>query len=301
MQLEEASSAAADLVVECGHQTRLADAGVAADQDPGRALGRRRLRRGAQAWRSRSSSSSRSTIGVAVAGRRDGTFADDAERHQGLRNSLHHLRFAGLEIEAVLDELPHLIRDHDRARIGEGLQPRADVRGEAVDVVLVEVEVDGPVVDPDAKFERLVRTGRRGQLVHRLGERQPRAHRPLCVVLVRGREAEDRKRAVPLEPDDVAVEAVLDHVAARVAIAPHQLAICLRLEATRKLGRADDVAVHEGEPAQLADASAEVVSRPFMGPSGPRTGYHLLCGRRRGHDRSLDRHPPGNPWCLREP
>ena len=34
------------------------------------------------------------------------------------------------------------------APVGEGLEPGADVRGEAVDVLLVEIEVDGPVMDP---------------------------------------------------------------------------------------------------------------------------------------------------------
>ena len=64
MQLDEAGAAAADLVVERGHQARLADAGVAADQEARRATGCRRRRRAPRPRRSRASSSSRSTSGV---------------------------------------------------------------------------------------------------------------------------------------------------------------------------------------------------------------------------------------------
>ena len=62
--------------------------------------------------------------------------------------------------------------------------------------VLVEVEVDGTVVDGDADVERppVAAPVRGGQLVHRVDEREPGPHRALGVVLVRDREAEGRQR-----------------------------------------------------------------------------------------------------------
>ena len=119
------------------------------------------------------------------------------------------------------------------------------------------------------------------QLAHGLNEREPGADRPLGIVLVCGREAEDRERAVALDADDVAVEARLDDVAARVAVGAHQLAIGLRLEATRELGRADDVAVHESEPAKLAHPRAELVAAHpgvLAHCTGSRTRVDLTCG-----------------------
>ena len=260
VQLEETSSTAADFVVEGGDQPRLADAGVAADQDAGCAVV-------AAGGDQRPGLPKPHELVLALderrcgSGDRDSSLAHHAEGHQGLGNSLHQLRFTGLEIEAVLDELPHLVRDRDRARVGDRLQPRADVRRKAVDVVLVEVEVDGAVMDPDAKLQRFARgRARAWQLAHRLHEREPRADRPLGIVLVCCREPEDRERAVSFDSEDVAIEARLDDVAACVPIAPQQLTIGLRLEATRELGRADDVAVHECEPAKLADPRSELVA-----------------------------------------
>src|SRR6185437_10427937 len=108
--------------------------------------------------------------------------------------------------------------------------------GKAIDVVLVEVEVDRAVMDSHAKLERFASgRARPRQLAHRLNQREPRADRPFGIVLVCGREAEDRERAVALYAEDVTVEARLDDVPARLAISLHQLVIGLRLEATREL------------------------------------------------------------------
>ena len=143
----------------------------------------------AQACRSRASSSSRSTSGVdherGPGHGRSPTTRNGIER---LGHALHQLRFAGLELEVVLDELPHLVRDDDGARVGKRLQPRADVGGKTVDVVLVEVEVDGAVMDPHAKLERFAR-GRARAAAARAPLERARARR--------GPPARHRSRARP--------------------------------------------------------------------------------------------------------
>ena len=66
----------------------------------------------------------------------------------------------GLDLEVAVDQLPDLVGDDDRPRIGERVQPRADVGREAVDVVLVQVEVDRAVMHGDADVERLAGAAR---------------------------------------------------------------------------------------------------------------------------------------------
>jgi hypothetical protein len=97
------------------------------------------------------------------------------------------------------------------------------------------------------------------EVAQRLHQREPGAHRSLGVVLVRHREAECRQRAVALQLNDVALVPGLDDLAARGAVAAHELAIRLGLQASGELGGADDVAEHDREPPQLADARGELV------------------------------------------
>src|SRR6478609_5384342 len=140
------------------------------------------------------------------------------------------------------------------------MKPRADVGAEPVDVLLIEVEVDEAVVYGDADVKRL--TGGRGELADGRHQREPGPHRALGVVLVRERIAEHRERPVALELHDVALEARLDDVAARAPVAAHDLAVRLGLEAAGELRRPDDVAEHDGEPAQLTHPGAPAGAVP---------------------------------------
>ena len=83
----------------------------------------------------------------------DTALAQDAKRLQRGCDAFHDLRIAGLDLEPALDELADLIRQHDGARLRDGLQSGADVGGEAVHVVLVEVHVEQTVVNGDADIE----------------------------------------------------------------------------------------------------------------------------------------------------
>ena len=166
------------------------------------------------------SSPSRPISGAVQAPRRAHVaLPDDAERLQRLRRALDGLRLTGLELEVGLHQLADLVGDDHRAGVGQRLVARADVGGEAEDLVLVELAVDGAVVHADAERERLAGLGA-AHLADRLHQRQRGAHRPLGVVLVRDRVAEGRQHAVALVVDDVALEALLDHVHAGAAGSP---------------------------------------------------------------------------------
>ena len=86
-----------------------------------------------------------------------GSHPTHPEVGERLVDALDDLRLARLDLEAVRDEPADLFGDHHRAGLREGLEARADVGRQAVDVLLVEVEVHGTVVDADADVERLAR------------------------------------------------------------------------------------------------------------------------------------------------
>ena len=279
VQRHDARALGAGLVGQHGHEARLADACLAVDEDARRAIG-------VVGGRPRPCRPQLPELGLAVdharrpgAAGRDRALADDHERLQRIGDPLDLLRRGGLDLEVAVDQLPDLVGDDDRPRIGERVQPRPDVGREAVDVVLVQVEVDRAVMHGDADVERLAGAG--GQRAHGPHQREPRPHRALGIVLVGHGEAEGRQRPVALELHDVAFEAGLDHVPARRAVAAHELAVRLGLEATGELGRADDVAEHDREPAQLSDAGAELVAahpRVLAHCTGSRTRVDLTCG-----------------------
>ena len=83
----------------------------------------------------------------------------------------------------------------------------------------------------------------RRQSADRLDDRQPGAHRPLGIVLMRLRIAEIDQHAVAHVFGDKAVEAA-DRLGDRVVVGADQLAQILRVKTGRERGRADQIAEH---------------------------------------------------------
>ena len=95
--------------------------------------------------------------------------------------------------------------------------------------------------------------GRGFQTSHLCDQREPGAHRPLGVVLVRPRPTEIGDHAVAQELGDVAVEA-RDHLRAGRLIGAHDLAQVLGIEPGRQLCRAHQVAEQHRRRSASADA-----------------------------------------------
>ena len=90
---------------------------------------------------------------------------------------------------------------------------------------------------------RTCRVTRASEAADRLDHRQPGAHRPLGIVLMRLRIAEIDQHPVAHVFGDKAVEAA-DRLGDGAVIGADQLAQILRVNARRERGRADEVAEH---------------------------------------------------------
>ena len=256
MELDDRRARGADLVGERGHQARLADARVAAEQHAGGGLASPALTRA-------HACAELLQLGVPLDQRGRPRPPDRARRSRTTRNGWSGSRDA-------LDDLRAR-----RASISNRSSTSRRTSSETTTVPgLGERRAAGRRRWRRGRRRRPRRgRGRRDRGERRHGrratrpsvalvaaesscttshEREPGPHRPLGVVLVRDREPEDRQAAVALELDDVALEARLDDVAARGVVAAHELPVGLGLQPSGELGGADDVAEHDREPAQLA-------------------------------------------------
>ena len=131
--------------------------------------------------------------------------------------------------------------------LGQGLQTGGEVRRLADDRLLLRrscadqiADDDQPGGDADARLQLDRFDIEAADSVDRA---QPRAHRPLGVVLMRLRVAEIDQHAVAHVPGDKAVEPG-DHLGDRAVIRGDDLAQILGIEPRRERGRADQVAEH---------------------------------------------------------
>ena len=90
---------------------------------------------------------------------------------------------------------------------------------------------------------RTCRSSRAGKSADRLDHRQPGAHRPLGIVLMRLRIAEIDQHPVAHVFGDKAVEAA-DRLGDGAVVGADQLAQILRVKPRRERGRADQIAEH---------------------------------------------------------
>ena len=86
-------------------------------------------------------------------------FGDDAVVLDVAFDTLDGFGGQVVEFEKVSDDVGDRSRDRDAARVGEAAHARGEVRAEAVDVVLVGIEIDHAAVhadaDPDVEAESL--------------------------------------------------------------------------------------------------------------------------------------------------
>ena len=180
---------------------------------------------------SSASSSSRPTSGVSAGGltRLEAAFgpalARDPPRRQRLGEALEALRAEVVELEQAAEQATRGRADHHRSRLGQRLQARREVGRLADHRLLARCALADQIADhrpgrwrcrsgPAAAHPH----GRRSRAIASTSA-QPRAHRPLGIVLVRLRPAEVGQHAIAQVLGDVAVEAA-DDLGARRADRP---------------------------------------------------------------------------------
>jgi hypothetical protein len=186
--------------------------------------------------------------------------AHDPPGHERLGEALEPLRPEVVELEQAADQPSRRLADHHGAGLGQGLQPRRQIRHLA-DHRLVparagpdEIAHDRlPSGNPDPRLKADLHAGLQAR--HGLHQLETRAHRPLSVVFVRARPAEISKRAVAEILGGMAIEA-LDHGSDSAVVHRHDRAQILGIEARGQLGRADQITEQHGQlPAFRLDRS----------------------------------------------
>jgi hypothetical protein len=112
------------------------------------------------------------------------------------------------------------------------VQAGCDVGGEAIDLVFVGVEEHLSVVHSGAATQRARHAARQPhrQVVHTQIQVERSLDGPHHVILMGVRVAEDGQDAVALDRGDVAVKAILDHVAAHRFVRGQDRRVALRVE-----------------------------------------------------------------------
>ena len=138
--------------------------------------------------------------------------------------------------------------DHDRARLGQRLQPGGQVRRLADHRLLLGgtradqvADHDKPGGDADADLQGSAGGGL--ELRHRLDQRKPGPHRALGVMLVGLGIAEIDQHPVAHVLGDEAADPG-DEIGAATVVRTDDLAHVLGVEPRRERGRADEVAEH---------------------------------------------------------
>ena len=230
-----------ELVLEFAHQARLADAGVADDaqQAQGAGLRRRevflqRLQFAPAADKRRHARRGQRGVGGIGRGRlRD---AECAVASLGLIEALQppHL-LQRLPAEAVSDDAPRRLADHQRSRCGDRLQPCRQVDGGADRLAVTDDHLAGADADADAEPER----------EHCVDDLQAGTHRLHRRVLARDRKTEVAHRAVVALRVIGGAAAHLEDTRAAPVVLGEQVAVALGTEGGQQAGRLDEVERHD--------------------------------------------------------
>ena len=246
-----------DLVHECPHQARLADAGLAHQQNCLALAGSRAPPPFQQERKLLIAPDHRQrrpgAPGIEPAARR--SLADDLEAGDRLGDALERQGPQVAQLEALAEEPSGAVRDHDAAGCRCCLQPRR-VIGRFADHQFLAggtladqlADHDEPGGDADPRGQRLVIGST--QLAHGPGDREPRPHRQLGIVLARVRPAEIGEDPVAHQLGDMTADPghLADH---RVLVTAQDRAHVLRVETRRECGRAHEVDEHDGKLAAL--------------------------------------------------
>ena len=221
----------------------------------------------------------------------------------GSSKTLQFVRAAVGVFECAARKIARGLRDHDAARFGESLQPGGEVERVADCRLLARraladqiADHDQPGGDADARRQRPRRRGL--QLADRRRDVEPGAHRPLGILLMRPRIAEEDQHAVAHELGDKAVIAGGDAGAGILVEADH-LAHVLGIEPGGNRRRARQVAEHHR---QLPSLGIPLLSWHDRFSQSTQTMLRALDGH--GHPASgliSSRHasPPSSDSCRR--
>ena len=150
-------------------------------------------------------------------------------------------------LEEIADQPARACGDDDRVRLGQGLQAGGEVRRFADDRLFLRrafadqiADDDQPGGNPDPRLEL---GGFDIEAADSVDDAQPGSNRPLGIILMRPRVAEIDEHAVAHIFGDKTIEPG-DHLSDDPMIRGDDLAQILRIEACRKLRRADQIAEH---------------------------------------------------------
>ena len=244
---------AAQVLAQGAHQTGLADAGLAREQDhlalalpcPPPAVEQEREL--VLAANQRGEPGRVQGLEAALGG----TLAQHGERAHRPGEALQAHRSEVAVGEQVAKQAARSFGDDDGAGLGQPLQPGRQVRGLADHGALARLLVPDQIADhhassrdPDPGGERPA--GRRGDAGHDRGDGEPGPDGAFGLVLVRLGPAEVGQHPVAHVLGDVALEAG-DLARDDVLVGPYELAHLLGIEPGREGGRADQVDEHHRE------------------------------------------------------
>ncbi len=170
-----------------------------------------------------------------------------------------------LDLEQLAEQISGALRDHDAVGSRGHLQPGGQVRRVADSDALLRLSRPNDIADdddsrrdPNPHMQRLLRCGL--QLRSRFGDRQPRPHRLLGVVLMGVRIAEIGEHPIAQETGDEAAVG-LDQARAAFLVGADHAAQVFRIEPGRERGRSHQIAEHDRQLTALGGVGRRAGSR----------------------------------------
>ena len=166
--------------------------------------------------------------------------------------AFHRSRLAGLQYESMTYQWLDRIRNHHRPRWRETRDPRCQIGGQPIHVVLCGVQIHQPPVHPhpDCDLNPKAALGLLRKPGHLSGDFQPRGHRAAHIVLMGCWVAEHRQQTIALRRADMSLIAIHNRKDP-LAVAAHQHPVCLGLNPRRQGGRIHQIGEHDRQPSDL--------------------------------------------------
>ena len=220
-----------------------------------------------------------------------GRHGNEPPRRHGLSLALQRQRLDGLRLDRVSSQAQRRLGEQDLTGLRRLLQPRGDVHGVTRREPLLGARDHLAAADADPPLDAEL-----GQGQLHLRRRLQRAH---GIVLVHGRQPEDRHHGVADELlDDAAV--ALDDRLHPLEVAREQRAERLRVERLAERRRADDVAEEHGHDLPLL-APPPVHSRAALGTEPEGAGGLVPADGAGGHAGSLGTRSQSNKGSSFKP
>jgi len=179
-----------------------------------------------------------------------------------------------LDLEERADLSPRTVSNHERARLGQRLQPGGEVRGLADHSALLGRARTDQISDHDkaaGDTEPYAQRFRCGQRADCGNDGEPRPHRPFGVVLMRLRIAEIDQHPVTHVLGDKA-GAPGDGLGNAAVVGADQLPQILRIKPRRQRRRADEIAKHHRQLAAFGIGGSQCINGRRRYSSGGHRG-----------------------------